>query len=157
MSRRSERARRIGRVAVLGVASLLTVMCVAVFFGAIRNDSAIGSHPGTATATVESVSFDRAIVQYQTPDGVLHSPPTGILYPSGLAAGQLVLIEYDNTNPDLARVAGRSATQALVSLGVTVLVVWLIAGPVLWWLRRLAKRDHAVAARATAGGSHAES
>lgn len=142
---------------VLGVASLLTVMCVALLFGAIRDDNAIGSHPGTATATVESVSFDRAIVQYQTPDGVLHSPATGVFYPSGLAAGQLVLIEYDNTNPDLARVAGRSATHALMPLGVTVLVVWLIAGPVLWWLRRLAKRDQAVAAGATADGSDAAS
>jgi hypothetical protein len=133
-------------VVVLGVASLLTLMCVALIFGAIRDDNAIGSHPGTATATVESVAFDRTIIQYQTPDGVVHSPATGVLYPSGLAAGQLVLIEYDTGNPDLARVAGRSVTSTLAPLGITVLVTWLIAGPLLWWLRRLGKREHVVSA-----------
>ncbi|WP_344862218.1 DUF3592 domain-containing protein [Amycolatopsis ultiminotia] len=141
MSSRSERARRIGWFVVLGVALLLTVMCVGLLFAAIRNDNAIEAHPGTATATVESVAFDRTIIQYQTPDGVVHSPATGVLYPSGLAAGQLVLIEYDATNPDLARVAGRSANLTLLPLGITVVVTWLIAGPLLWWLRRLINRD----------------
>ncbi|GAA3553629.1 DUF3592 domain-containing protein [Amycolatopsis ultiminotia] len=126
---------------MLGVALLLTVMCVGLLFAAIRNDNAIEAHPGTATATVESVAFDRTIIQYQTPDGVVHSPATGVLYPSGLAAGQLVLIEYDATNPDLARVAGRSANLTLLPLGITVVVTWLIAGPLLWWLRRLINRD----------------
>lgn len=128
---------------MLGVASLLTVMCVTLLFAAFRNDNAIEAHPGTATATVESVAFDRTIIQYQTPDGIVHSPATGVLYPSGLAAGQLVLIEYDGTNPDLARVAGRTATLTLLPLGVTVLVIWLVAGPALWWLRRLIHRDRA--------------
>lgn len=134
-------ARRIGWFAVLGVAVLLTVMCVSLVFAAFRNDNAIESHLGTATATVESVAFDRTIIQYQTPDGIVHSPPTGVLYPSGLAAGQLVAIEYDATNPELTRVAGRTATLTLLPVGMTVLITWLVAGPLLWWLRRLIKRD----------------
>ncbi len=126
---------------MLGVAVLLTVMCVCLVFAAFRNDSAIDSHLGTANATVESVAFDRTIIQYQTPDGIVHSPPTGVLYPSGLAAGQLVAIEYDATNPELTRVAGRTATLTLLPVGTTVLITWLVAGPLLWWLRRLIKRD----------------
>lgn len=141
-------ARRIGWFAVLGVAVLLTVMCVSLVFAAFRNDNAIESHLGTATATVESVAFDRTIIQYQTPDGIVHSPPTGVLYPSGLAAGQLVAIEYDATNPELTRVAGRTATLTLLPVGMTVLITWLVAGPLLWWLRRLIKRDRSAAAPA---------
>ncbi|MBN9745536.1 MULTISPECIES: DUF3592 domain-containing protein [Amycolatopsis] len=141
MAARSVKARRIAWFAVLGVAVLLTVMCVSLVFAAFRNDSAIESHLGTANATVESVAFDRTIIQYQTPDGIVHSPPTGVLYPSGLAAGQLVAIEYDATNPELTRVAGRTATLTLLPVGMTVLITWLVAGPLLWWLRRLMKRD----------------
>ncbi|WP_020662908.1 DUF3592 domain-containing protein [Amycolatopsis benzoatilytica] len=133
--------RRVAWFAVLGVASLLTVMCVGLVFAAIRNDNAIESHLGTATATVQSVAFDRTIIQYQTPDGIVHSPATGVLYPSGLSAGQLVAIEYDATNPDVARVAGRTATLTLLPLGTTLLITWLIAAPTLWWLRRAMKRD----------------
>ncbi|MET9267052.1 DUF3592 domain-containing protein [Amycolatopsis sp. NPDC004079] len=148
MAARSVQARRIGWFAVLGVAVLLTVMCVSLVFAAFRNDNAIESHLGTATATVESVAFDRTIIQYQTPDGIVHSPPTGVLYPSGLAAGQLVAIEYDATNPELTRVAGRTATLTLLPVGMTVLITWLVAGPLLWWLRRLIKRDRSAAAPA---------
>ena len=140
------KARRIAWFAVLGVAVLLTVMCVSLVFAAFRNDSAIGSHLGTANATVESVAFDRTIIQYQTPDGIVHSPATGVLYPSGLAAGQLVAIEYDATNPELTRVAGRTATLTLLPVGMTVLITWLVAGPLLWWLRRLTKRDRSASA-----------
>ncbi|WP_328606082.1 DUF3592 domain-containing protein [Amycolatopsis sp. NBC_00345] len=143
MTARSERARRIGWFTVLSVASLLTVMCVGLLFAAIRNDNSIQAHLGTANATVESVAFDRTIIQYETPDGIVHSPANGVLYPSGLSAGQLVLIEYDATDPDLARVAGRSATLTLLPLGTTILFTWLIAAPLLWWLRRLIKRDRA--------------
>ncbi|OAP22061.1 hypothetical protein A4R44_07178 [Amycolatopsis sp. M39] len=147
------KARRIAWFAVLGVAVLLTVMCVSLVFAAFRNDSAIESHLGTANATVESVAFDRTIIQYQTPDGIVHSPATGVLYPSGLAAGQLVAIEYDATNPDLTRVAGRTATLTLLPVGMTVLITWLVAGPLLWWLRRLIKRDRSAAEPAKAGRS----
>ncbi|GAA4541443.1 DUF3592 domain-containing protein [Amycolatopsis samaneae] len=142
---KGERARRIGWYVTLGAASLLTVMCVALLFAAIRNDNAISGQPGTATAQVESVAFDRTIIQFSTPDGVVHSPSNGVLYPRGLAAGQLVRIEYDATDPDLARVAGRSATETLVPLGLTVLVTWLVATPLLWWIRRQKRRAQAAA------------
>lgn len=121
---------------MLGVASLITVLCGSLLFAAIRNDSAISGQLGTAQAQVDSVSFDRTIIHYETPDGVVHSPPTGVLYPGGLAAGQLVRIEYDIANPELTRVAGRSAALTLLPLGTTVLFTWLVAGPLLWWIRR---------------------
>nr|WP_166641717.1 DUF3592 domain-containing protein [Amycolatopsis sp. SID8362] len=115
-------------------------MCVCLLFAAIRNDGAISAQLGTATATVDSVAFDRTIIHFETPDGIVHSPANGVLYPDGLAAGQLVRIEYDASDPELARVAGRSATLTLLPLGSFVFFSWLVAGPVLWWIRRVGKR-----------------
>ncbi|WP_155548764.1 DUF3592 domain-containing protein [Amycolatopsis camponoti] len=140
MSTRGERVRRVGWWVTLGVASLLTVMCVCLLFAAIRNDGAIQGQLGTANATVDSVAFDRTIIHFETPDGIVHSPANGVLYPDGLAAGQLVRIEYDASDPELARVAGRSAALTLLPLGSFVLFTWLVAGPVLWWIRRVEKR-----------------
>ena len=132
----SERMWRIALRAVFAVAVLLTVLCVALLLAAIRNDRAISANMGTAYATVEQVSFDRAIIRYETPDGIAHSPANGVLYPEGLAAGDLVWIEYDTTDPDLARVAGRDASLTLLPLGTMLLFTWLVAGPLIWWIRR---------------------
>lgn len=115
-------------------------MCICLLFAAIRNDRSISGQLGTATATVDSVAFDRTIIHFETPDGIVHSPANGVLYPDGLAAGQLVRIEYDATDPELARVAGRSATLTLLPLGSFVFFTWLVAGPLLWWIRRQNKR-----------------
>jgi len=133
---KAERVRRIGWYAALVVASLVTVLGVSLLFAAFRNDSAIEAQLGQATAQVESVSFDRTIINYATPDGIMHSPSNGVLYPAGLAAGQLVNIEYDAGDPELARVAGRSASNTLLPLGSMIFFTWLIAGPLLWWIRR---------------------
>jgi hypothetical protein len=137
---KGERARRIGRRVALGVASLVTVLCVMLLFAAIRNDNAIEDHLGAVNAQVDSVAFDRTIIHFETPDGIVHSPSNGVLYPQGLAAGQLVRIEYDASDPELARVAGRSAALTILPLGTTILITWLIAGPLLWWIRRQDKR-----------------
>jgi hypothetical protein len=133
---KGEWARRIAWRVALGIALLITVLCITLVFAAIRNDDAIVGQMGTATAQVDSVSFDRTIIHYETPDGIVHSPANGVLYPEGLAAGQLVRIEYDAGDPELARVAGRSASLTLLPLGTTVLCTWLVAGPLLWWIRR---------------------
>ncbi|MGH3449903.1 MAG: DUF3592 domain-containing protein [Haloechinothrix sp.] len=121
---------------VLGVACLITLLAVALVLAAYRNDRAITSSVGEANAEVVSVGWDRTIVRFQTPDGVVHLPPNGVLYPAGLSEGQLVRIEYASTNPELARVAGRTALLTLLPLGTTVLFTWLLAFPLLWWLRR---------------------
>jgi hypothetical protein len=146
---KSERRRRTGARAVLTVAAVVTMLCVGLLFAAIRNDNAISSRMGTANAQVESVSFDRTIIQFETPDGVSHKPDTGVLYPAGLTQGDLVRIEYDAADPDLARVAGRTAMLTLLPLGSTILFTWLVAGPLLWWLRRLGRRASVPAPAAT--------
>ncbi|WP_199431142.1 DUF3592 domain-containing protein [Qaidamihabitans albus] len=131
----NERAWRIGARALFGVAAVITLLCVLLVFAAIRNDDAISDNHGTATAQVEQVLFDRTIIRFETPDGVAHSPANGVLYPDGLVEGQLVRIEYDTTDPELARVAGRSWLLTLLPVGTTILFTWLVAGPLLWWIR----------------------
>jgi hypothetical protein len=137
---KGERARHIGWRTALGVASLVTILCVMLLLAAIKNDGAIEGHLGAVNAQVDSVAWDRTIIHFETPDGIVHSPSNGVLYPEGLAAGQLVRVEYDASDPELARVAGRSAALTVLPLGTTVLITWLIAGPLLWWIRRQNKR-----------------
>ncbi|NYI87978.1 hypothetical protein HNR02_001301 [Amycolatopsis endophytica] len=144
MTARTLRWLRIGRRCVLAVAVVITVLCAGLLLAAIRNDQAITGNLGTATAEVDAVTWDRTIIRFETPDGVVHSPNNGVLYPSGLVAGDLVRIEYDAADPDLARVAGRTATLTLLPLGSTVLITWLVAVAVSWVigqrLRRTAPR-----------------
>jgi hypothetical protein len=137
---RSKQRQRIARRVVLGAAALITVLCVGLLLAAIRNDGAVTSHLGAANAEVDSVSWDRTIIRFETPDGIVHIPANGVLYPGGLVAGDLVRVEYDTANPELARVAGRTATLTLLPLGTTTLVTWAVAGGLLWWIRYRSRR-----------------
>ncbi|MCK2236763.1 MULTISPECIES: DUF3592 domain-containing protein [unclassified Crossiella] len=125
-------------VAVLAVASLLTLMCVVLFGAMLVNDYKIGKRTGTAVAEVQAVTFARTIVRYNTPDGAIHSPTRGILYPSGLAEGNLVRVEYDLYFPDeLVRVEGRNAWMNIWPVVAVIAGAWVIAYPLV---RRLEKR-----------------
>ncbi len=128
----TERARRI----VLIVAIALSALAVALFLGALRNDRTIESDMGTATAEVLSAGSLRSAVAFVTPDGVTHNPELGVLYPTGLATGQRIAVEYARSDPDLVRVTGRDARVALIPTGSVIVVTWLIAVPVLVYLRR---------------------
>lgn len=126
---------------MLGVAGLLTLLVLVLLLAAYRNDAAIDSNLGTANAEVLSVGWDRTIVRFETPDGAVHISQDGVLYPDGLTEGQLVHVEYDVTDPNLVRVAGRSFTLAFLPVGTTIAITWLVAAPLLWWLRRRAVRS----------------
>jgi hypothetical protein len=77
-----------------------------------------------------------------TPDGVTHNPELGVLYPTRLTAGQRIDVEYARADPDLVRVSGRDASVAVIPAGSLIVVTWLIAGPLIWYLRR--REDAAV-------------
>ncbi|TCP53134.1 hypothetical protein EV191_105197 [Tamaricihabitans halophyticus] len=133
---RGRRPRRIVTLVVTVTAATLSFLCITLVFAAWQNDRAIGSRTGFANAEVISVDSDRSLVRFQTPDEMVHIPPNGVLYPGGLAEGQVVRIEYDQQDPELARVAGRNMSLTLLPVGSTMLITWAIAGPILWWLRR---------------------
>jgi hypothetical protein len=123
---------------LLAVPAVITFMCAMVLLGAWRDDLAIAARTGRTTAEVVSVDPGRTIIRFTTPDGAVRSPPAGVLYPRDLEPGQLIRIEYDTSNPDLARVAGRDVTVGLLPAGSTVLAAWLIFAPAGIWLRRRA-------------------
>ncbi len=121
---------------LLVLPAMITFLCLMVIIGAWRDDAAISGHLGKATAEVVSVSYGRTIIRFTTPDGTVHSPPKGVQYPRGLEPGQLVRIEYDMRDPDLARIAERGVSIGLLPAALTALGSWLVFLPAALWLRR---------------------
>ena len=126
---------RLRRV-VLVLAAGLTVLAVLLVVAAFSDDREISGHQGTAVADVLTVSARSAAISFTTPDGVTHAPGLGVLYPTGLTAGQRIDVQYSTVDPDLVRVAGRGWTLALLPATSVVLVTWAVALGVLALLRR---------------------
>ncbi|MET0236672.1 MAG: DUF3592 domain-containing protein [Kibdelosporangium sp.] len=133
---RAVRIRRVVAITLVAIGATVTLLAIVLVIGAFREDAGLNARSVRTTAEVVSVSFDRTLVRYQTPDGADHIPPDGVGYPAGLQAGQLVEVEYDSAHPDLVKVAGRGAYLSLMPAGTLVLFMWLVIGPVLWWMRR---------------------
>ena len=120
---------------VLGLGVLLSVLAVLALAGAFLDDLRIDSHRATASATVlDGSTYWRTIVQFTDVKGQLDTP--AVYYPSGLEPGQNIYVEYDTTMPNRVRVAGRSAVDGLLPMLGGVVVLWLLLGPLVVWLRR---------------------
>ena len=111
-------------------------MMIALAIGMRANDAAIDDHLGTATATVLSVSPLRTGIEFVDATGATIRPEGGVLYPGLLSLGQQFVVEYSPQDPQIARVAGRTASVGTPSIGLVVAVTWLVAVPVIWWLTR---------------------
>jgi hypothetical protein len=121
---------------LLSVGALLTGLGLLLVIAAWTEDIKIDRHTGYANAAVVSVSYQRTLVRFQTPDGAEHIPSVGVLYPEALKEGQVVRVEYDQGSPELVRVAGRGFSLTLLPVGTTVLAGWLVLTPIVLWLRR---------------------
>ena len=121
---------------LLGFGALITFLGVVLVVAAWTEDIAIDGNLGQVNAEVVSDDFSRTLVRFYTPDGAEHIPQVGVLYPSGLKVGDYVEVEYSQENPELVRVAGRGAVVTLLPVGLTLLVVWAVLIPTVWWLRR---------------------
>ena len=128
------RARRVVLVVAIGISALSAVLLLAAW----RNDHTITSDMGTATAEVLSAGSLRSAVSFVTPDGVTHNPELGVLYPTGLTAGQRIAVEYARSDPDLVRVTGRDARVAIVPTLSVIVVTWVVATPLVMYLGRRA-------------------
>lgn len=133
---RAPRARRWFGRAVLAVALLVTVMTVALTVALYVDDATIEADPVRAVAAVLAVSPLRTGIEFVDAAGITVRPPGGVLYPGGLQVGQQFMVEYAAGDPDVVRVAGRSAATSLVMVVLTLLVTWVVAGPLLRWSRR---------------------
>ena len=122
---------------VLGLAVLITVLAGFAVAGAAVDDRAIAANPATAQAEVlEGSNFVRTLVRFTVANGEVRVPERGVFYPRGLQPGDAVAVEYDVTDPDLVRVAGRGAFGSTGPLLLTVLGSWVLLGPLALWIRR---------------------
>ncbi len=126
--------------APLVVAGVLSTLITLALAGAALDDAGIDARTGRTTAQVIAVTPMRTLVQFAVPEGRVYRPDEGVAYPSGLQVGQLVRVEYDSADPDQVRVAGRAWAQGITPATVTLAVLWLVAGPATWWLRRRCAR-----------------
>jgi hypothetical protein len=122
---------------VIGIAVLATVLGLLAVAGAAADDRAISANPGFAQAEVlDGSTFARTVVRFTVASGETVVPEHGVFYPSGLEVGEPVAVEYDVGNPELVRVAGRSALEQAIPLLLALAVVWALLGPIAMWLRR---------------------
>lgn len=112
---------------ILGLYAAALLLAAAMVLGPAMNDAAIARDPGRGMATVTSVDRLRTTVQYQDEDGRLHTPRSGVLYPTGLREGQRVWVTYAKDNPQLVKVEGRDWRLALLPAGSVAVVASLIA------------------------------
>jgi hypothetical protein len=115
------------------------VMVIALAIGMRSNDNAVDEHLGTATATVLSVSPLRTGVEFVDIHGSTIRPEGGVLYPGLLSVGQRFVVEYSTADPQIVRVAGRSAAVGNWMLILTSAATCLIGGTVIWWCLRHAR------------------
>ncbi|SRX92190.1 hypothetical protein MSP7336_00415 [Mycobacterium shimoidei] len=136
-------ARRIvrwARIGIMIVACLVTLQSVLLVAGAWRNDLSIENNMGVAQAEVLSAGPRRSTIEFVTPDRVTYRPELGVLYPSELATGMRIYVEYDKKNPNLVRVQHRSAKLAIIPAGSIAVVGWLVAAGALVGLVLVEKR-----------------
>jgi hypothetical protein len=148
---------RWARIAVLIIASIVTLQSVLLVAGAWRNDRQIERHMGVAQAEVLSGGPRRSTIEFVTPNRVTYRPELGVLYPSELADGMRIYVEYDKNNPDLVRVQHRNASLAIIPAGSIAVVGWLVAGALLFGLALAEKRLSAAPAPVGATTHRAES
>lgn len=131
---------RWSKCAVWILVGLVTLQSVLLVAGAWRNDRQIERNMGVAQAEVLSAGPRRSTIEFVTPDRVTYRPELGVLYPSELAEGMRIYVEYDKNDPDLVRVQHRTAALAIIPAGSIAVVAWLIAGLVLTVLVFLERR-----------------
>ena len=128
------------RIGVLILTGLVTLQSLLLVAGAVRNDVAIKHNMGVAEAEVLSAGPRRSTIEFVTPDRITYRPELGVLYPSELATGMRIYVEYDKRNPNLVRVQHRTAKLAIIPAGSLAVVGWLVAAAALTGLALVDKR-----------------
>jgi hypothetical protein len=128
------------RIAVLIAAGLVTLQSLLLVTGCWRDDLAINHNVGVAQAEVLSAGARRSTIEFVTPERVTYRPELGVLYPSELATGMRIYVEYNKNDPNLVRVQHRNAGLSIIPAGSIAVVGWLAATVALVVLALLDKR-----------------
>ncbi|ORB85426.1 hypothetical protein B1987_18320 [Mycobacterium kansasii] len=128
------------RITVLIITALVTLQSVLLVAGAWRNDLAIERNMGVAQAEVLSAGPRRSTIEFVTPERITYRPELGVLYPSELATGMRIYVEYNKKDPNLVRVQHRNAGLAIIPAGSIAVVAWLTAAVALIGLALLDRR-----------------
>jgi len=131
---------RWARTGVLILVIVVTLQSVLLVAGAWRNDIAIESDMGVAEAEVLNAGFRRSTIEFVTPERITYRPELGVLYPSELATGMRIYVEYDKADPDLVRVQHRTAVLAIIPAGSIVVIAWLVGAAALAGLTAVERR-----------------
>jgi hypothetical protein len=137
---RQRKALRWAKVGVWVAVSIVTLQSILLVAGAWRNDRQIERSMGVAQAEVLSAGPRRSTIEFVTPDRVTYRPELGVLYPSELATGMRIYVEYDRNDPDLVRVQYRTAALAIIPAGSIAVVGWIVALTALAVLVTLERR-----------------
>ncbi len=137
---RGHRGVRYARIAVLIVGGLVMLQSLLLVAGAMRDDLAISRDMGVAEAEVLDAGPRRSTIEFVTPARITYRPELGVLYPSELATGMRIYVEYDKRNPNLVRVQHRTAKLAIIPAGSIAVVGFLVAAAALTGLAVLDKR-----------------
>src|ERR1700745_1019563 len=136
---RTRKVLRRVRIGILIAACVGTLQPVLLVAGAWRNDRQIERHMGVAQAEVLSAGPRRSTIEFVTPERVTYRPELGVLYPSELADGMRIYVEYDKNDPNLVRVQHRNAGLAIIPAGSIAVLGWLVAAVALIGLALLDK------------------
>ncbi|WP_236734157.1 DUF3592 domain-containing protein [Mycolicibacter kumamotonensis] len=131
---------RWARTGVLIMVAVVTLQSVLLVAGAWRNDIAIERDMGVAEAEVLNAGFRRSTIEFVTPERITYRPELGVLYPSELATGMRIYVEYDKSDPDLVRVQHRTAILAIIPAGSIVVIAWLVGTAALAGLAVVERR-----------------
>lgn len=137
------KALRWSKCAVWIIMGIVTLQSVLLIAGAWRNDRQIERNMGVAQAEVLSAGPRRSTIEFVTPDRVTYRPELGVLYPSELAEGMRIYVEYDRNDPDLVRVQDRNASLAIIPAASVAVVGWLVGGALLAGLVLVERRVNA--------------
>ncbi len=128
------------QIVLLVVGGIVTIMMCVMVAGSYRDDASIDDNVATATADVVTAGSTKSTVRFYTPDGQVRSPRLGIFYPTELAVGQRISVEYDSSNPDVVRVAGRDASLSIIPAVSIVGYTWLLVIAVMVLLAEINRR-----------------
>jgi hypothetical protein len=138
---RSQKILRRIKIGILVVACVMTFQSLLLIAGAWRNDRKIEANMGVAQAQVLSAGPRRSTIEFVGPNRVTYRPKLGVLYPSELAAGMRIYVEYDKTDPELVRVQHRTAALSIIPAASVAVAAWLVAGALLFIIRAIQRRD----------------